>query len=525
MSSGIVPRPTKLYDKISELQDVANTPQPTNGDVLKWNAATGQYIPTPGNGLGQTLGILSNTNPAVDTLGAAEDGNVLAWDNGASHWTHVPAGSGPTGATGPQGIQGATGPTGPAGVDGATGATGAQGIQGIAGATGATGAQGVQGIAGATGATGAQGVQGIAGATGATGPQGIQGVQGIAGATGATGPEGPITTWGGLTNVDAGVDSATLFDMAYYNGGAGWSRTSYQNYVERTNDRRRHNENMNLLTCNQADNTPNRAEIAAGSPTVTDNLNWTAVTEIYINYLDNRSPPDFTLLGVGQDNAAGDIIRVSKLDGVVSQLRCGYFRINSITQDGGNNRFVYTVTYLNGTGTFLTGQSYGVSFFPTSSLFNSITSINNARNAYAQLSCDQNALTSAVGAVGSWSTLQTAISGGFGGTQFNQPQPYSIRWLGASTIFQVTLSIACFANQVDRVFEFTISKNGVQQPLRLVNYATTNTARPEQQSTSTELIGLATNDVVTISYRLNEATLPSPTTLTVETARLLLRSI
>jgi hypothetical protein len=115
------------------------------------------------------------------------NGDVLKYDNATGKW--VPSAVvGVTGATGPQG------PIGNTGSQGTQGIQGPQGLTGAAGTNGTNGSNGVQGIQGLTGLTGPQGTQGVQGTTGNTGASGILVLQAGATINGVTYPADTSTT-------------------------------------------------------------------------------------------------------------------------------------------------------------------------------------------------------------------------------------------------------------------------------------------------------------------------------------------
>jgi hypothetical protein len=197
--------------RLRDLHDVESG-SATNGQVLAWNSGASRWAPVaPNSGATGPVGVTGATG-AVGSTGATGPIGITG-ATGAAGTIGVDGSTGPTGATGPQGptgaagtigVDGSTGATGPRGATGATGAIGATGATGIVGPSGPEGPTGAQGTAGADGATGATGATGVVGVSGATGPIGATGITGPTGPSGVTGATGPVGATGA-----SGVDGVT----------------------------------------------------------------------------------------------------------------------------------------------------------------------------------------------------------------------------------------------------------------------------------------------------------------------------
>lgn len=105
-------------------------------------------------------------------------------------------------------------------------------------------------------------------------------------------------------------------------------------------------------------------------------------------------------------------------------------------------------------------------------------------------------------------------------------QTYRLVWNGANTTLQYSLGASCFSpDQNNRIFEFTILRNGVPEDIRMVNYTNNDRGRPESQSCDVGIIDLVTGDVLSVAVQLNDTDTPSPTSIVVERMILLFRSL
>jgi hypothetical protein len=204
------------------------------------------------------------------------------------------------------------GPAGPAGPTGPSGPTGPTGPSGPSGPTGASGSNGATGATGVTGPTGPSGPSGPAGATGATGPTGPSGA---AGASGAQGNKG------GLQYLYTTYDQ-WVYDEGFVNPG----------YVA-----------------------PNNSTNAT-------------TTQIIMSSVDKLGSNFATYLGQWDDSTTslnrGYIIITSNVNATTTNA---VFRIIGETtiQSDFTPRYVFSVAFVSGTGTFAADAPLSIEFSRT----------------------------------------------------------------------------------------------------------------------------------------------------------------
>jgi len=119
----------------------------------------------------------------------------------------------------------------------------------------------------------------------------------------------------------------------------------------------------------------------------------------------------------------------------------------------------------------------------------------------------------------------TSIVGGYQGNFAYTANPWEIQYTGLSKLFRIDWSVGCFADQPDRIFEFSPAINTASIGSWISNYTLTNNIGPEHQSSSSTLRQFEQYDIISLMWRMNDANTPAATILTIRDSTLTISEV
>ena len=577
MSTGIVPRPTKVFDKLIELNDVEEKVR-THNDVLVYNQTLNLYEHKPGNGAGMTLGYLNNVAPVVDTLGAGQDGHVLTWDNALGKWINEPIPAPPTGddtvgnrfdkytystalavpITGTCVFLDALNVPATQAVDGGKLRIHKNNFYGIASAWLSTLV-----FKGA-----ALDVRAIS----PTPPTDVffnktVGAGPVNGGTYWEFPTPPSNFTSGVFTTGEGVIVSASFGMFLRNNvdASIGVELNGQSLIYRTAQNAWVNETL-ALSLGQLSNVDNATDLAATNQLLIKTAGeWANVTantwqplvderlffqaETGVRTLINSSAPTAGQIGYGplatpsillanitniyvpnldingtsyqfaNDNstAINDTICLFAKDATVRTYR-SYYRITAKVNALGVTN--YTVISLPPVfGAAISGGPCSLTWYPDSR----VPSLIPARvSSWGSFGGTNQTSPTPTPTPGVWVTVSTGVGVEVSLVNFVVgPNPWELKYTGPTgKRFLISMMVQCYSpTQVDRVFRHAIFNNGSIASSEIVNYTVVNNSSPESSSHLNGQIVLTTNDILSIRTRLFETTLPQPTNVVINQAR------